>query len=158
MSTPQTVEWPAINATQTCLAALYCVIGIPLFYAQANLGLLIMAGADFLLLLAFVIVSVVLGKPLSYLNCMIVDNKDAAASAQSAAAFTQALAANINKSGSTLGLENWAGSTRANCYETKAIWGLCIALSILFSCSCFLLPTLWFKVRKAAGAGGKSVV
>lgn len=111
-----------------------------------------MAGTDFLLLLAFVIVSVVLGKPLSYLNCMIVDNADAATNAQSAAAFTQALASNINQSGSTLGLKNWAGSTRANCYETKAIWGLCIALSILFSCSTFLLPTLWFKVRKAAGA------
>lgn len=115
-----------------------------------------MAGTDFLLLLAFVIVSVVLGKPISYLNCLIIDNKSAAANAQSAAAFTQALAENINQSGSTLGLKNWAGSTRVNCYETKAIWGLCIALSILFSCSTFLLPTLWFKVRKAAS--GKSIV
>lgn len=117
-----------------------------------------MTAVDSLLLLAFVIVSVILGKPLSFLNCMIVDNKSAAANAQSAAAFTQALASNINQSGSTLGLKNWAGSTRVNCYETKAIWGLCIALSVLFSCSAFLLPTLWFKVRKAAGAGGKSVV
>lgn len=118
-----------------------------------------MTAIDSLLLLAFVIVSVILGKPLSYLNCMIIADKDAASNAQSAAAFTQALASNINTSGSVLVLGNWAGSTRVNCYETKAIWGLCIALAVLFSCSAFLLPTLWFKVRKAGGAGGgKSVV
>ncbi|KAI5367761.1 hypothetical protein Slin15195_G028940 [Septoria linicola] len=141
----------------TCMAALYCLISIPFFYAQANLGLLIMTATDFLLLLAFIVVSVVLGKPLSFLNCMIVADRDAAGNAQSAAAFTQALATNIGKSGSTLGLGNWAGSTNANCYETKAIWGLCISLAILFTCSSCILPTLWYKARKAAG-GGKSVV
>ncbi|KXT09172.1 hypothetical protein AC579_8399 [Pseudocercospora musae] len=143
--------------TITCMAALYCLISIPFFYAQANLGLLIMTAADFLLLLAFIIVSVVLGRPLSFLNCMAIANKDAAANAQSAAAFTQALASNLGKAGSTLGLGNWAGSTRTNCLETKAIWGLCISLAILFSCSTIILPTLWMKMRKMGGAG-KSVV
>ena len=117
-----------------------------------------MAGVDGTLLLAFVIVSVVLGRPLSFLNCMLVANGNAAANAQSASAFTQSLASNINKSGSTLGLENWAGSTRVNCFETKAIWGLCIALCILFSCSSILLPTLWFKAKRAGVPAAKSVV
>ena len=140
------------------MAALYCLISIPFFYAQANLGLLIMTATDFLLLLAFIIVSVVLGRPLSFLNCANAANLDAAGNAHSVAAFTQALSENVGKSGSTLGLGGWAGLTKANCYETKSIWGLCISLAILFTCSTCILPTLWFKARKASGGGGKSVV
>lgn len=143
---------------QTCLAALYCLISIPFFYAQGSLTLLVMTALDFALLLAFVIVSVVLGRPLSFLNCMIVDNSSAAANAQSASAFTQSLASNLNESGSILGLNNWAGSTRVNCFETKAIWGLCIALCVLFTCSSLILPTLWYKAKRAFGRPGKSVV
>ena len=111
-----------------------------------------MAGLDCCLLLAFVVVAIVLGKPLSFLNCRIIASADAAANAQSAAQFTQSLASNIGKSGATLGLGNWAGSTKMNCYETKAIWGLSISLCILFSCSALVLPTLWWKNRKAGGA------
>ncbi|KAK4626730.1 hypothetical protein CLAFUW4_04343 [Fulvia fulva] len=146
--------------TITCMATLYTLISIPFFLSHANLGLLIMTAADTFLLLAFIIISVVFGKPLSYLNCMVIADKDAAGNAQSAVAFTQALASNVNKSGARLGLANWAGSTRVNCFETKAIWGLCIGLSVLFCCSGILLPTLWAKARKAGGGGGegKSVV
>ncbi|KXL49321.1 hypothetical protein M433DRAFT_72567 [Acidomyces richmondensis BFW] len=144
--------------TITCLAAFYCLITIPFFYARANLGLFVMAGMDAALLLAFVIVSVVLGKPLSFLNCMIVANTSAAANAQSASTFTQSLASNLGKSGSILGLEDWAGSTRVNCYETKTIWGLCIALCILFTCSSLVLPTLWLKAKRAGILAGKSAV
>ncbi|KAK4543342.1 hypothetical protein LTR36_005701 [Oleoguttula mirabilis] len=142
----------------TCLAALYCLISIPFFYSRANLGLFIMAGLDAALLLAFVVVSVILGKPLSFLNCMIVANGNAAANAQSASAFTQSLTSNLGKSGSTLGLENWAGSTRLNCFETKAIWGLCISLCILLTCSSLLLPTLYFKAKRAGVPTAKSAV
>lgn len=115
-----------------------------------------MAGLDASLCLAFVVVAVVLGRPLSFLNCMVVADADAAANAQSASAFTQSLASNIGKSGSTLALANWAGSTRVNCFETKAIWGLCITLCILFTCSMLILPTLWMKKRRSASSGGKS--
>ena len=100
------------------MATLYTLISIPFFYAQANLGLLIMTATDFALLLAFIIISVVLGKPLSYLNCIIIENKDAAGNAQSAVAFTQALASNLNTSGSKLGLRDWAGSTRVSTVQS----------------------------------------
>ena len=87
-----------------------------------------MAGIDGLLLLAFVIISVIFGKPLSFLNCMNVANATPEGNAAGVAAFTQSLATNMGKDGSTLGLWAWAGSTRVNCFETKAIWGLCISL------------------------------
>lgn len=142
---------------QTCIAAFYCLVSIPFFYSSANLGLLIMTAIDSLLLLAFVIVSVILGKPVSFLNCMVIDNADATANAQSAVAFAQSLASNLNESGSTLGLSDWAGSTRTNCLQTKAIWGLCITLAICFASSTLILPTLWYKAKKALGGGFKTM-
>lgn len=86
-----------------------------------------MTGIDAALLLAFVIVSVVVGKPISFLNCLALPKASSEASADGTSAWITSLVANI-KSGGTLGLYSWAGSTRTNCYETKAIWGLCIAL------------------------------
>lgn len=142
---------------QTCIAAFYCFISIPLFYARANLGLLIMTGLDSTLLLAFIIVAVCVGRPLSFLQCGIIASASDAADAESSSLFAQSLAGVNNWSGARLGLTMWAGSTKMNCYETKAVWGMCIGLCILFSCSVMVLPTLWFKARKAGG-GGKSVV
>lgn len=144
------------DSPQTCLAALYCLISIPFFYARANLGLFVMTGLDGAILLAFIVVSVVLGKPVSFLNCKNVANTDAAANASSASAFAESLASNLGKSGSTLGLHDWAGSTKMNCYETKAIWGLCIALCILFTCSSLILPTLWLKAKRSGFTASKT--
>ncbi|GAB7357572.1 hypothetical protein MBLNU459_g0083t1 [Dothideomycetes sp. NU459] len=139
----------------TSIAALYCLISIPFYYSQGNLSLFIMTGIDSLLLLAFIVVSVVLGKPLSFLNCMAIENGTAAENAAGADSFIMSLVSNVKNS--TLGLFTWAGSTRVNCFETKAIWGLCIALCILFTCSCILLPTLWFKSKRAGLLPIKSV-
>jgi hypothetical protein len=89
---------------------------------------------------------------------MIIGNSDAAGNAQSAVQFAQALATSLNNGDGTLMLSNWASSTRTNCLETKAVWGLAIALAVCFSVSSLILPSLWFKARKAAGGGGKSAV
>ncbi|CAD0015909.1 unnamed protein product, partial [Aureobasidium pullulans] len=113
-----------------------------------NLGLFIMTAIDSLLLLAFIVVSVTLGKPLSLLNCFAIAEVDGKIDATGVAYWLQSLIQNI-KQGGSIGLYVWAGTTRINCLETKAIWGLCIALCILFSCSCILLPTLWFKSKRA---------
>lgn len=117
-----------------------------------------MTAVDSGLLLAFVIVAVCVGRPLSFLNCSVIASASDAADAQSASIFAQSLRENINVSGARLGLANWAGSTKMNCYETKAIWGMCIGLCILFASSVMVLPTLFFKNRKANGGATKSVV
>jgi hypothetical protein len=136
---------------QTCIAAFYSLISLPFFYSNANLGLLVMAVMDGLLLIGFIIVSVLLGKPVSYLDCMVIGDSNAAGSAQSAVQFAQSLASTFNNSDGTLMLSNWASATRMNCLETKAVWGLAIALSICFSCSSLILPSLWFKAKKTSG-------
>lgn len=86
-----------------------------------------MTGIDVALLLAFIVISVVVGKPLSFLNCAALSKGSSTEDADGTAAWLESLVESI-KAGGTVGLDSWAGSTRTNCYETKAIWGLCIAL------------------------------
>ena len=106
-----------------------------------------MAAFDFFWLIAFIVVAVVLGKPLSYLDCRLVQDTDAATTAANAFAFAQSISNNIGQKGQYVG---WAGATRVNCYESKAVWGMSIVLCILFSCSVMVLPALWMKAKKAA--------
>ena len=87
-----------------------------------------MAAIDFLILVAFVVVVAIVGKPLSVLNCMAVDNATAAQNAASATAMAQSIDNNL-PFGHKLTLYYWAGNTRVNCYETKAIWGFSISLA-----------------------------
>jgi hypothetical protein len=104
-------------------------VSIGFYWAQANLGLLVMSGVDGLLLIAFIVVAVTVGKPLSFLNCYVIGKAaSTAAEAQSAYAFTMSVAQNLNTMGSNLGLASWAGATKSNCFQSKTIWGLSIAL------------------------------
>jgi hypothetical protein len=81
-----------------------------------------MAAFDGLILIAFIVVSVSIGRPISYLNCYHrFDNFDGD--------VLKDLLANWNKAGSTLNLSFWSGMNKSNCFETKAIWGFCIALT-----------------------------
>ncbi|EDU43312.1 MARVEL domain containing protein [Pyrenophora tritici-repentis] len=127
----------------TCIAALYIIVSIGYYWSQANLGLLIMTGVDSLLLIAFIVCAVTLGKPMSFLNCYVIGKSSAEIDAQYASAFVTATVENLNKSVSSLG--HWAGVTRSNCFQAKTVWGMAIALCILFTVSCALLPTLWYK-------------
>ncbi|KAF2006322.1 hypothetical protein P154DRAFT_256930 [Amniculicola lignicola CBS 123094] len=134
----------------TCIATLYVLVSIAFYWSEANLGLFVMAGIDSLLLIAFIVVAVTVGKPLSFLNCYVIDKAASSqVEAQSAYAFTTAVANNLNAIGSKLNVAVWAGATKANCFQSKTIWGLSIALCILFTTSCVLLPTLFYKNKKA---------
>lgn len=133
----------------TCIATLYVAVSIGFYWSQANLGLLVMSGIDSLLLIAFIVVSVTVGKPLSFLNCYVIGKTSKAVDAQYAYAFTKSVTQNLNSMGSNLGVNHWAGATKNNCMSAKTIWGLSIALCILFTTSCILLPTLWYKNKKA---------
>jgi len=128
----------------TSMVTLYTLVSVAFYWSVANVGLFVMAGIDSLILIAWIVISVVVGRPVSYLNCyypgrsgnghILVD-----------------LLQNINEEGSTLSLANWTGLNKANCFETKTIWGLSIALAILFATSAILLPTLHYKNKKVGG-------
>jgi hypothetical protein len=80
---------------------------------------------DSLFLIAVIVVAVVVGKPLSYLDCKVIGEMSGTSS--SAYAFTAALGSSLNKDGS-IDYSNWIGTSKSTCMEMKSIWGLSIAL------------------------------
>ena len=96
-----------------------------------HLPFLISTGFDVLLLVAVVVVAVVVGKPLSYLQCQAIDKISDGSS--SAYAFTAALGSTLDKV--NINYSHWIGATKTTCLEMKAVWGLSIALwYVMHSC------------------------
>ena len=78
------------------------------------------------MLIALTVVAVVIGKPLSYLNCKVIGS---ASVSESAYQLSAELKNTIqNKGSSDVQYSNWIGANKTTCYEMKAIWGLGIAL------------------------------
>jgi hypothetical protein len=113
-----------LTVLQVCIAVLYCAITVILFF-DGILPFLISTGIDALFLISLIVVSVVVGKPLSYLNCTVLGQISNATS--SAIDFTTALGNSLNKSG-VVKYSLWIGTSKATCLEMKSIWGLSIAL------------------------------
>jgi hypothetical protein len=128
----------------TSIATLYTLVSISFFWAQAQMGMFVMAAVDFLIFIAFIVVSVTVGKPVASLNCYWrFENMDGE--------VLTGLQEVWNEKGSTVNLQFWSGMNKSNCFETKAIWGFCIALTILYSVTAILLPTLHMKNKKTGG-------
>ena len=80
---------------------------------------------DGLMLIALSVVAIVVGKPLSYLNCQAVGSSSVA---ESAAQLSSQLKDTFNKQGVKVVYINWIDASKSTFYEMKAIWCLCIAL------------------------------
>jgi len=128
----------------TCVSAMYCATTFILFL-DGILPFLINAGMDALLLIAVIVVAVVAGKPLSYLDCNVIGK--ITGSNSSAYAFTAALANRLDKEGEDLSYRYWIGASKSNCLEMKSIWGLSIALCILFAFSGICSVCLWRQTK-----------
>jgi hypothetical protein len=102
------------------------------------------AGLDAVLLIAVTVTAVIVGKPLSYLNCATLPS-----SGGDAAAFVESIGSNM----SNLNYYIWAGASSPICFEMKSIWGLTIALCILFAFSSICMGCLW-KTQKDSKAAG----
>ncbi|TID06698.1 hypothetical protein CH35J_001563 [Colletotrichum higginsianum] len=112
-----------------CVATLYITITYILYYDNM-LPLLLATGADSALLVAVIVVACLLGKPLSYLECAALPRSG------STAHFMASVTANINTgSAGVLSYLVWVGADQRTCYAIKAVWGLSIALCVLFAFS-----------------------
>lgn len=136
----------------TILATLYCFI-TTILLLSAYLSFILATAFDFLLLIAVIVVAVTVGKPLSYLDCVSLpalgDSKS----------FLSSVGENIGK----VNYFVWAGASGTTCFEMKAVWGLSIALCVLFATSAVCGLVLWKMERdgKQGGNGeedGKSLV
>ncbi|KAL8932377.1 MAG: hypothetical protein Q9211_006348 [Gyalolechia sp. 1 TL-2023] len=134
----------------TCVAVLYCAITY-ILYVDNILPFLINTGMDSMLLIALIVVAVVVGKPLSYLNCQVIGSSSVS---QSTYQLGLELKKAISEEGTKVQYSNWIGASRATCYQMKAIWGLSIALCILFAFSAICSVCLW---RRSKAVVPKSV-
>jgi len=130
----------------TCIAVLYTVITYILYW-DSLLPFLISTGLDAALLIAVIVVAVTIGKPLSYLNC---------AALSTAGGDAQAFVESVGLNMGSVDYYTWAGANSTTCYEMKSIWGLSVALCILFAFSAIVTVCMWKRQRIVAG--GKSVV
>jgi hypothetical protein len=87
---------------------------------------LIGTGIDAAFLIALVVVSVVVGKPVSYLDCTVLDDMSKATS--SSYDFTSALGSSLTNNNGRIDYSKWIGTSQATCLEIKSIWGLSMAL------------------------------
>jgi hypothetical protein len=110
---------------QVCIAVLYCAITFILFLDNL-LPYLIITGVDVAFLVALVVVSVIVGRPVSYLNCSVLD--DMANTSSSAFDFTSALGSSLSDNSGGIDYSRWIGTSKATCLEIKSIWGLSMAL------------------------------
>jgi len=136
-----------------CIGTVYCFIGI-ILYIDEMLPFLMTAIVDFHLLVALVVVSVVLGRPLTYLNCEAIGDPAAGTSAYD---FTAALGSSVTITNGVVDYTSLAGASKPNCLEMKSIWGLSIALTVLFAFSCTCSTLLWKRkpltIAKALAGG-----
>ncbi|KAL8856281.1 MAG: hypothetical protein Q9178_007118 [Gyalolechia marmorata] len=130
----------------TCIAVLYCAITY-ILYIDNTLPFLITTGMDGMLLIALIVVAVVVGKPLSYLNCNVIGSSSVS---QSTYQLGLELKKSFSKEGSKVQYSNWIGASKVTCYEMKAIWGLSIALCVLFAFSAICSVCLWRRSKTVA--------
>ncbi|PYI27362.1 hypothetical protein BP00DRAFT_429353 [Aspergillus indologenus CBS 114.80] len=126
---------PAIfigTITVTSIAVIYALITTILYYDNI-LPFLAAAVLDTLILIAVIVVAVILGKPLSYLQC----TKIGSSSSNDSSAYTFAthLSSYLDHLDGKVNYTNWIGATKAVCLEAKSIWGLSIALWCVFFAS-----------------------
>lgn len=131
-----------------CLAIVYIAITYILYW-DSILPLLIAAGADGAILIAVIVVACVVGEPVSYLSCSAFPNDG------NTAVFISSLFHNVSHLSSNT--SEWVDADKASCYEIKAVWGLSIALCVLFSFSAVTLLCLWKRIRNSIVAVPKDL-
>jgi hypothetical protein len=128
----------------TSIAVLYCAITWILYYDEI-LPYLANTAIDGLLLIAVIVVAVTVGKPLSYLNCQ---HLGSASSMFGTYAAVESLGQSLNHSNFSYAL--WVAATKSTCLMMKAIWGLSIALCILFAFSAVCTVFIWRRTKATA--------
>ncbi|RWA13903.1 hypothetical protein EKO27_g1206 [Xylaria grammica] len=116
--------------TVTSISTLYVAISYILYY-DGMLPLLIAGGLDLSLLVASIVVAVTIGKPLSMLQCELLPepvSTETLATSITSRSYSSA-AARYNSYLSLITTD------QPHCYEIKAVWGLGIALTVLFAFS-----------------------
>ncbi|KAH6615886.1 hypothetical protein B0J18DRAFT_291616 [Chaetomium sp. MPI-SDFR-AT-0129] len=136
--------------TVAVTSVIYVAITYILYYDNM-LPLLLTAILDSLLLIASIVVAALLGKPLSTLNCGILSTESALA-ANPSVMSSGGLPFAGTVITQTLPYPSFVALDQATCYEIKTVWGLSIALCVLFGFSGLVCVGLWHRIRREAAA------
>ncbi|KAK3306048.1 uncharacterized protein B0T15DRAFT_503053 [Chaetomium strumarium] len=133
--------------TVAVTAVVYVVITYILYY-DSMLPLLLTGILDGLLLIASIVVASLVGKPLSMLNCKVLP----VSSNFTSTAFFASVGYPVRTSiiTRTLSYLTFVTLDQPTCYEIKAVWGLSIALCVLFAFSGLVCVGLWHRIRRGA--------
>ncbi|EGO55337.1 hypothetical protein NEUTE1DRAFT_123780 [Neurospora tetrasperma FGSC 2508] len=126
------------------IAVIYVVISYVLYY-DAMLPYLLSGILDGLLLIAFIVVASLLGKPLSHLQCALMPQDPDANNFWTSVPFTIKSQETTHDDGLYF---TFVHMDQPTCFETKAIWGLSIALCVLFAFSSIVCVGLWRRVSR----------
>lgn len=80
------------------------------------------------MLIAVIVVAVIIGKPLSYLQCEEIEKVASASEGSSAYAFATHLDSYLKSLNGRVEYGSLIGASRAVCLEAKSVWGLSIGL------------------------------
>ncbi|KAI8957610.1 hypothetical protein F5Y11DRAFT_352388 [Daldinia sp. FL1419] len=128
------------------IATLYVSISYILYYDEL-LPLLIAGGIDLALLVATIVVAVTIGKPLSLLKCELLPQPIPPTQTFTMSISARNYASAAARYNSYLALIT---TDQPHCYEVKAVWGLSIALCVLFAFSAVICIGLWRRTKAPA--------
>lgn len=108
---------------------------------------------DLCLLVATIVVAATIGMPLSLLTCKALPESVPSAISSGITMVSTAQGVTYRSVlGKAVNYFAFVATDRAHCYEIKAIWGLSIALCVLFAFSGIVCVGLWRRVKTMAGA------
>ncbi|KAJ0420372.1 hypothetical protein BJY00DRAFT_313043 [Aspergillus carlsbadensis] len=136
--------------TVTCIAVIYTIITTILFIDDI-LPFLASGILDTLILIAVIVVAVIMGRPLSYLECAEIGSGNEISSAYT---FATHLSSYLRNLSGEVDYRSWVGTSKGVCLEAKSIWGLSIAMCIMFFFSGICCACLWKQKKIGAGGSG----
>jgi hypothetical protein len=139
------------------MASLYVAITYILYY-DGMLPLLISGVLDFAAMIATIVVAATIGKPLSMLSCQALPTKTSSIVESGVAFITSAEGITYRDIiAKAVNYVAYVAVDQPHCYEMKAIWGLSIALCVLFAFSSLVCIGLWRRVKSTSAPAPKDI-
>jgi len=127
----------------SCITILWTILSVTA-YDDDHIPYLATCAIDIVLLIPFIVFAALLGNPLSIVSCG--DLPKATSTLNTTVILLQS---SPNKlPGSVMTLTNFVDAEQTLCYESMAVWGLLIALCVLFAVSAFAAGLLFIGKRR----------
>ncbi|OIW23913.1 hypothetical protein CONLIGDRAFT_114947 [Coniochaeta ligniaria NRRL 30616] len=139
---PNLVHHPQTNKPKSAISILWVLLSMTAYH-DTHIPYLATLALDTLFLIPFIVFAVIIGQPLSLTTC-----SDLPATASHVALPISTLP------GQPVSYVVFSGAGQTTCYELMAVWGLMIALCVLFAMSAVSAGFLFLGKRRSGAAVG----